>query len=310
MAMASTRDIEKPPDAVNVVGDTSSGDDVLQEPHSTTLHVPSYLQRFNARIEGLSGFEARGITRVLPEERQQPSLASDVQVSILWFSTNVSVNNLAVGLFGPLVFDLGFLDSAMCATFGGLLGSMSTSYMSIWGPLSGNRTMVVLRYFMGYWPSKIPCFLNIVLMVGYCTIDGTIGGQMLSAVSGGSMSIVHGAFHHYERYAWIPQVLVLFILIGSVRPYFNSSLQSIGDARTVAANRLSFSHFAYMCPTPGQRLHLTTMSIIQRNLQNSRSTSLGMVLHRSPGRIGMRSGRARSPVPRVPEFLGANGLLG
>lgn len=69
---------------------------------------------------------------------------------------------------------------------------------------------------MGYWPSKIPCFLNIVLMVGYCTIDGIIGGQMLSAVSGGSMSIVVGIivvslvslvvavfgmalFHHYER---------------------------------------------------------------------------------------------------------------
>ena len=72
------------------------------------------------------------------------------------------------------------------------------------------------RFFMGYWPSKIPCFLNIVLMVGYCTIDCIIGGQMLSAVSGGSLSIVvgivvvalvswvvavfgMGLFHHYER---------------------------------------------------------------------------------------------------------------
>jgi purine-cytosine permease-like protein len=69
---------------------------------------------------------------------------------------------------------------------------------------------------MGYWPSKIPCFLNIVLMVGYCTIDCIIGGQMLSAVSGGSLSIVVGivvvsivswvvavfgmaVFHRYER---------------------------------------------------------------------------------------------------------------
>jgi purine-cytosine permease-like protein len=75
---------------------------------------------------------------------------------------------------------------------------------------------VVVRYFMGYWPSKIPCFLNIVLMIGYCTIDCIIGGQVLSAVSGGSMSIVVGIivvslvslvvavfgmalFHHYER---------------------------------------------------------------------------------------------------------------
>lgn len=72
---------------------------------------------------------------------------------------------------------------------------------------------------MGYWPSKIPCVLNIILMVGYCTIDCIIGGQMLSAVSGGSVSIIVGiiivavvtwivaafgmaVFHVYERYIY------------------------------------------------------------------------------------------------------------
>ncbi len=49
--------------------------------------------------------------------------------------------------------------------------------MSIWGPRSGNRTMVVLRYFMGYWPSKILCVLNIILMVGYITLSFIICGQ-------------------------------------------------------------------------------------------------------------------------------------
>lgn len=45
---------------------------------------------------------------------------------------------------------------------------------------------------MGYWPSKIACVLNIVLMVGYNTLSSIIGGQILSAVTGGSMSIVVG----------------------------------------------------------------------------------------------------------------------
>jgi purine-cytosine permease-like protein len=70
---------------------------------------------------------------------------------------------------------------------------------------------------MGYWPSKIACLLNIILMVGYCTSDSIIGGQMLSAVSDSNMSIVVGiiivsvvswvvavfglaVFHVYERY--------------------------------------------------------------------------------------------------------------
>ena len=45
---------------------------------------------------------------------------------------------------------------------------------------------------MGYWPAKIACFLNMVIMVGYGTIATIIAGQILSAVSGGSMSIVVG----------------------------------------------------------------------------------------------------------------------
>lgn len=141
--MASrTVDFEKSSEkGLNTVGiNETTSDEETQV--STLLHVPSSLQKLNTRIESLAGFEARGITRVLPEERQQPSLASDIQVAILWFSANVSVNNLAAGLFGPLVFNLGFLDSALCATFGGLVGCASTGYMSIWGPVSGNRTMV------------------------------------------------------------------------------------------------------------------------------------------------------------------------
>jgi len=71
---------------------------------------------------------------------------------------------------------------------------------------------------MGYWPSKLCCLLNIVIMVGYGLIDCIIGGQILSAVSGGKMSIVVGIvivafiswvvavfgmaiFHAYERCA-------------------------------------------------------------------------------------------------------------
>ncbi|KAF7375764.1 Permease for cytosine/purines, uracil, thiamine, allantoin-domain-containing protein [Mycena sanguinolenta] len=227
---------------------------------------PSHgLKKWNIAIESLSGFEARGISRVPPHERRPPSLWDDISVALLWFSANISVNNLAVGLFGPLVFGLGFVDSAMCAVFGGLLGSMSTAYMSIWGPQSGNRTMVVLRYFMGYWPAKIPTLLNIVLMVGYCTIDAIISGQMLSAINGGSMSIVVGIivvqivscivavfgmkiFQYYERFSWIPQVLILFILIGSAAPSFDTSVQSTGSPSLIAANRLSFFSLCIYIP--------------------------------------------------------------
>lgn len=100
----------------------------------------SKLKRFNERLESLSAFEARGIARVPPDERQPSSTAGDVQVALLWFSANISCNNLIVGLYGPLLFQLGFLDSAMCAVFGAFLGSLSTAFMAIWGPKTGHRT--------------------------------------------------------------------------------------------------------------------------------------------------------------------------
>lgn len=106
------------------------------------LSIGSRLKQWNTRIESLSGFEQGGITRILPEQRHPSSVKGDIQMLLLWLSANVSINNLAVGLLGPLLFGLGFLDSSLCAVFGASLGAVSTAYMSIWGPQSGCRTMV------------------------------------------------------------------------------------------------------------------------------------------------------------------------
>jgi hypothetical protein len=174
------------------------------------------LSRWNTKIESLAGLEARGITRVLPSERHGANWLTDAQMVFLWFSANVTANNLAVGFLGPLLFGLGWSDSVAIAIGGVLVGSLGTAYLSVWGAASGNRTMVAARFFMGYWPSKLCALLNIVLMVGFGMIDCIIGGQILSAVSGGSLTIIVGIvivaliswvvavfgmsiFHQYER---------------------------------------------------------------------------------------------------------------
>lgn len=48
------------------------------------------------------------------------------------------------------------------------------------------------RYSMGWWPSKIIVLLNLVQMIGYGLIDCVVGGQILSAVSPGGMSVAVG----------------------------------------------------------------------------------------------------------------------
>lgn len=118
---------------------------------------------------------------------------------------------------------------------------------------------------MGYWPSKICCLLNIVIMVGYGMIDCIISGQILSAVSGTGMSIAVGIvivaiitwlvalfgigiFHHYERWAWVPQAIALFILVGSAGPKFDTTAESIGNRETINADRLTFLSLCLSAP--------------------------------------------------------------
>lgn len=112
---------------------------------------------------------------------------------------------------------------------------------------------------MGWWPSKIVVILNIIVLLGYAMIDCVVAGQILSAVAGGSMSIVVGiivvaimswlittfgyhVFHYYERWAWLPQIIVLCILAGVAGPHFNVSAPSHGDENsdTIIGNRISF----------------------------------------------------------------------
>ncbi|KAJ5627278.1 hypothetical protein N7528_004705 [Penicillium herquei] len=230
---------------------------VTSEP-SSSLGPQNAFTRFNDRFTSLDLVEARGIERVPESQRMKDVTAGDyMQMALLWFSTNITANNMAVGMLGPLDYSLGFVDSALLATFGALLGAAGVAYMGTFGPASGNRTMVIARFFMGYWPSKLCALLNICIMLGYGMVDCVVGGQILSAVSGGGMSVVVGVviiaiitwivvlfgmrvFHIYERWAWIPQLIAAFVLVGSAGPKFDTSIQTTGDAATVAGNRLSF----------------------------------------------------------------------
>ncbi|KAI9929651.1 hypothetical protein MW887_001126 [Aspergillus wentii] len=177
--------------------------------------------RLNDKILSIKYLESRGIERVPVEERHAVTFSDYMQMTLLWFSTNITANNMAVGMLGPLDYSLGFVDAALCATFGALLGAAGVAYMGTFGPISGNRTMI------------------------------------LSAVAGGRMSVVVGIiiiavvtwvvvvfgmslFHIYERWAWLPQFIAAFVLVGSAGPKFDTSITSTGDAATINGNRLSF----------------------------------------------------------------------
>ena len=257
MSTDAEKGLKTPPDA--------SPKSSMKLGHVADDKSSNWFVRLNARIVAISFLEERGIQRVPEDARYAPSTMGFVQMALLWFSINLTANNVAVGLLGPLVYGLSFVDSALCAVFGGMLGGAGAAYMSTYGPQSGNRTMVVARYFMGYYPSKIACVLNIIIMLGYGLIDCLIGGQILSAVSGGSLTVIVGiiiiaaiswvvavfgmsVFHQYERWAGLPQIIVLFILFGCAGPKFDTSIPSTGNPETIHADRLSFFSLCLSAP--------------------------------------------------------------
>jgi len=234
----------------------NSADATEQNTHGFIGRLHTIWQSFEKQLIAYN-LEARGIQRVSPSERHDLHSLGYIQVSIMWFSINLAANNITLGMLGPSVFSLGFLDSCLCAVFGMLVGCLAVGFNATFGPLSGNRTMVFSRYIMGWWPSKIVVVLNIIVLLGYSLIDCVVAGQILSAISPSKISVVVGiivvaliswtvttfgyqVFHIYQRYAWIPQLIVLSILAGVAGPKFNISSTSILEGRSLHASRLSF----------------------------------------------------------------------
>lgn len=121
-------------------------DNALGQQQSPSTHAPvsriaSYWKRLEQQLV-IYHLETRGIQRVEDDERIRLSWLSYVQAFLLWVSINLAANNISLGMLGPAVFELSFLDSSLCAVLGAAVGSLAVAWMATWGPVSGNRTMV------------------------------------------------------------------------------------------------------------------------------------------------------------------------
>ena len=141
------KDVEKRGELVDSVNVTTSSS-LTSEGHDippTPQVLRGRFARWNDKVEGLAGLEARGITRVLPDEKHGGGLLGYVQMFMLWFSIDVVVLNMIVGLLGPLVFSLGWVDCVCIVIFANALSCCGAAYTATLGPQSGNRTMVCSR---------------------------------------------------------------------------------------------------------------------------------------------------------------------
>ncbi|EXJ90184.1 hypothetical protein A1O1_03283 [Capronia coronata CBS 617.96] len=231
---------------------------VLEAGHLTAIPAHNRLQHLANRLDALAGVESRGIERVPPELRDRKMGLTDyLGIGIMWFSINCTANQMTLGVLGPVSYGLGFVDAVLLCMFGTIFGAACSGYIASFGPISGNRTLVIARYSMGWWPSRICVILNWVIEMGYGLVDCLVAGLILSAVNGRGMSVIVGIvisavitwvvatfgikwFHTFERWIAIPTVLVLFIFIGCASPHFDASSKSVGSGATLAGNRVSY----------------------------------------------------------------------
>lgn len=111
----------------------------------TPVLLKGKLATWNAKVEGLAGLEARGITRVLSAEKHDGSHHGYLQMFAMWSSINLVAINIVTGLLGPIVFELGWVDSVCIVIFANAASCCGVAYPSTFSPESGNRTMVRVR---------------------------------------------------------------------------------------------------------------------------------------------------------------------
>lgn len=245
----ASRDIEK-----------VAGYEQPSSPSPSTDTKDGRARRLLKTLERVAGLESRGIQRVLPSDRHSIETLGFTQIALVWTSINFTAVVITLGFLGPIVYELPFLDSCLIAVFGAITGILPVAYIATFGPRSGNRTMILTRYVTGWYPSKVIVVLTLIILMGYLILNAVVGGQILSAVStNGSLSVIVGIvivcvitwvvtsfgyniFHTYQRYAWLPQVIVICILCGTAGPHFDlTGNPSAGQpANVVAGNRLSF----------------------------------------------------------------------
>lgn len=201
--------------------------DLLDAVLAGTVDMTTGQLSWTQELEQRLGIEERGLERVPEENRaRQDTLGDYAHMCSIWFSANVTLNNLALGLLGPTVYHPGLTDSMCLGVFGATFGSAFAAYIPTFGPLSGCRTLVseerrhilghgiltdrvTARYTMVWWPSKICAALNIVIMLGYGLVDCLLAGKTLSAVANSKMSVVVGTI--------IAAVITLIIAVFGIK---------------------------------------------------------------------------------------------
>lgn len=173
--------------------------------------------------------ETHGIERVSEEDRNQDE--GVIEAASMWFSANMVIAAVTLGFLGQTVCGLSFYESVLTIIFFNILGLLSVAFFSTWGPIFGLRQMILSRFLVGDMGVRIFSFITAIACIGWGAVNSMSSAQLLSMVNAphsvppwagvliiAVITIIVSMFgyrvvHLYEKYSWIPNLAVFFVLI-------------------------------------------------------------------------------------------------
>jgi len=226
------------------LGESSQGE-------QTFTKLPIW-QRITASFKG----ESRGIERIEEDER---NLNEGVLNSAsMWFSANMVIAAMALGMLGGSTFYLSFWESVLTIIFFNLLGLLPVAFFSMFGPEFGLRQMVLSRFLVGNIGVRIFAFITAVACIGWGAVNIMVSAQVLNMVNkphslppwAGCLILVlmtiivslfgYNVIHFYEKWSWVPNVAVFFVFIARIKISGNFDVGKMQGGEATAAGVLSF----------------------------------------------------------------------
>ncbi|KAK4229140.1 purine-cytosine permease [Podospora fimiseda] len=212
---------------------------------------------------GQYGVEERGVERVPEDQRTDKSLFS---LASIWFSANLSIPTFAFGCVAVPIFGLGFVDTAFLVIFVNAVAAIPPCFFASFGPKFGVRQMLLSRFFFGYHVMKLLATLQIIVCLGWASVNAIVGAQLFQAVNpdipgwAGILVIAlstlivcfigYKAIHLYERWAAVPAGIIYLIVLGVFAHSGKfDSLLPLKTGPTEKAGLLSYSAglFGFTC---------------------------------------------------------------
>jgi NCS1 nucleoside transporter family len=205
------------------------------------------------------GIETHGIERVSPTTRVHVRIFDNFT---MWLSANLVISTVGLGALAVPIFGLGFWDSVAVIIVFNVLGVLPVAFFSTLGPKLGLRQMTISRFSFGWVGGIIMALFNVGACIGWSVVNVIIGGQLVSALSGGVIPSWAGILilavlttlvsiygyryvHRYERWAWIPMAIIFAIMFVVAAPHFSFVASANITAAAEIAGILSFGGAVY-----------------------------------------------------------------